>query len=86
MKRQQSISRIKKEYGVDPRELGSLKESRDMIEKVNIYHDLVKDKQERAIDPITWNDLEMDEVFYRVNHTRSYAENRCFIIYFTEIQ
>lgn len=73
MKRQQSISRIKKEYGVDPRDLGSLKESRDMIEKVNIYHNLVKDKQERAIDPITWNDLEMDEVFYRVNHTRSYA-------------
>ena len=71
MNKKDKIEKVKTEYGVDPRELCDLKEAREMIERVSIYHKLKK--AEDTIDSITWNDLEMDEVFHRVNHTRSYA-------------
>ena len=71
MNKKLKIYKIKNEYGVDPRELCDIKEAREMIERVSIYHNL-KGK-DHMIDSITWNDLEMDEVFHLVNHTRSYA-------------
>ena len=71
MNKKYKLSRIINEYGADPRELCDLKEAREMIERVNIYHKL-KDSED-TIDSITWNDLEMDEIFHLVNHTRSYA-------------
>ena len=35
-------------------------------------HYLKEEKDAQVIDDITWEDIEMDEVFFRVNHTRSY--------------
>ena len=43
------------------------------MELVRIYYEEFRDEQaENHIDDITWNDLEMDEVFSDVNHTKSY--------------
>ena len=64
--------RIKKEYGSNPLENSYKDESKNMLRLVRIYHDLKEEKDAQVIDDITWEDIEMDEVFFRVNHTRSY--------------
>ena len=73
MNKRQKYEKLKNEYGKDPRDLSNIKESRDMLRLVKIYHDIKKDDTPGSIDSITWNDLEMDEIYHLVNHTRSYA-------------
>ena len=75
MKKDYLKYKFKKEYGKDPREFSYRDESKDMIPKVSIYHEMQKENADKyyGLDKITWDDIEMDEVFFRVNHTRSYA-------------
>ena len=43
------------------------------IREIQIYHkELLERKKEVGIDEVTWNDLEMDDIFYRINQTQSY--------------
>ena len=43
------------------------------MEEVRIYYEQTRDMLPgETIDDITWNDLEMDQVFARINHTGSY--------------
>lgn len=43
------------------------------LEEIRIYHrELADSSNAEWIDDITWNDLEMDEVFLRINHTKSF--------------
>ena len=43
------------------------------MDEVRIYHEQTRDiLPGESIDDITWNDLEMDRVFARINHTGSY--------------
>jgi energy-coupling factor transporter ATP-binding protein EcfA2 len=65
--------RINDEYGVDPLNLCDKEESINMLRLVKIYHDLKEETNTQMVDDITWEDIEMDEVFFRVNHTRSFA-------------
>lgn len=65
--------KIKEDYGSNPLEKCDKDEAKNMLRLVKIYHDLKEEKDARVIDDITWEDIEMDEVFFRVNHTRSYA-------------
>ena len=55
----------------------------ERLRQIRIYHDKIKgscgDSESRAdmagkayIDDITWNDLEMDDIFFRINHTSSF--------------
>jgi len=37
------------------------------IDSIAVYHDQMKDTQDLRIDHITWDDLEMDNVFKRIN-------------------
>ncbi len=63
-------------YGKNPLELNGIDETRENIENIIIHY---KELQETGklntsiVDEITWNDLEMDEVFYRVNQTKTYV-------------
>lgn len=46
---------------------------KERLEEIGIYHrELEARCGASGIDDITWNDLEMDEIFFRINHTRSY--------------
>ena len=49
---------------------------RKPLDKIKIYHkELIENNRKndsRTIDDITWNDLEMDEVFFRINRTKSF--------------
>lgn len=45
--------------------------SESIMSNISCYHR--ENKQEYSIDEITWNDLNMDEVYQRINHTRTSA-------------
>lgn len=63
----------KEEFGKDPRTLPRAAKSRELLDEIAIYYEETKDElAETAVDEVTWNDLEMDEVFLRINHTQSY--------------
>lgn len=73
MSKSEMKRRIREEYGMNPLEISSKDESLDMLRLVKVYHEQKEEKDARMIDDITWEDIEMDEVFFRVNHTRSFA-------------
>ena len=73
MSKSEMKRRIREEYGMNPLEISSKEESLDMLRLVKVYHEQKEEKDARMIDDITWEDIEMDEVFFRVNHTRSFA-------------
>ena len=47
----------------------------DRMKQVRILYDIEKDlvPKEKLVDEITWNDLNMDDIFAMVNHTDSFA-------------
>lgn len=50
----------------------SYNKSQDKLRKIAIYYNETKIEEENIIDDITWNDLEMDDVFLKINQTKSY--------------
>lgn len=63
----------KEEFGKDPRTLPRAAKSRELLDEIAIYYEETKEELAKtAVDEVTWNDLEMDEVFLRINHTQSY--------------
>lgn len=58
---------IESEWGCDTREEYTDK----VFQNIRFLHE--QKKSSRDIDDITWNDLEMDEIFMRMNHTRTSA-------------
>lgn len=47
--------------------------TRSRLDKIQIYHNEILEKKDaECIDNITWNDLEMDEVFLCINRTKSF--------------
>lgn len=76
-------ARFQKQWGKSPLEGESAYErsSRQRrMGQIRIYHDVLEVRRgldpakqnKEGIDEITWNDLEMDEVFWRVNNTKSF--------------
>ncbi len=47
----------------------------DRLKQIRILYDIEKDlvPKEKLVDEITWNDLNMDDIFAMVNHTDSFA-------------
>lgn len=71
--RKRRAERRKKEFGENPLQFGGAERTRGLLEEIGIYYEETRDSlPENQVDEITWNDLEMDEVFLRINHTRSY--------------
>ena len=72
-KRQMRRERRNREFGCNPLELPRMVQCRDRLDEIAIYYEETKDELPlQSVDEVTWNDLEMDEVFLRINHTRSY--------------
>ncbi|QIB69318.1 hypothetical protein Ami103574_08270 [Aminipila butyrica] len=65
--------KLRERFGKNPAENDEIFTDRNQFDKIKIYHD-EKCEQfgEAEIDDITWNDLEMDQVFLRMNNTKSY--------------
>ena len=62
-------------FGKDPTETMEAERCRDRLAQVRILHETFPPTAEEnayAVDDVTWADLEMDEVFLRVNRTGSY--------------
>jgi len=65
--KQRILRQIKSQFGEKP------KEREDSIYKIASYHEEMKKMSNGfLIDDITWNDLDMDDIFWRINNTRSY--------------
>ncbi len=74
-RRRQIVNYIRKRFGKNPLEFPDAKRCRERLEQVRILHDTfyaAGDSNPYAVDDVTWADLEMDEVFLRINQTGSY--------------
>ncbi len=74
-KKKKIFAKLRSQFGTDPRKEVWARFTRERMPQIRIFCDCAeKDEQgeEYGIDDVTWADLEMDEVFLRVNHTRSY--------------
>ena len=78
-KKQKRRDRIKAQFGKNPMELEAWESLEKRMREIRMYEELVmqdakKEEGQRAgsVDTVTWNDLEMDRVFARINHTRTY--------------
>ena len=63
-------SMIRRQWGCDPRDLPTAYMVEDRMKSIRMYQE---EYGQDGIDAITWSDLEMDEVFYRINNTRSFV-------------
>ena len=62
-----------KRYGMNPFDESDIDRTRDNLDIIRIYYDETYGiNPNKTVDDITWNDLEMDEVFLRINQTKSY--------------
>lgn len=59
-------------FGKDPTKDVTFYMRKDRLKQIAIYHDQISKTEGYYIDDITWNDLEMDDVFYRINNTKSF--------------
>lgn len=78
-KKQKRRNRIKAQFGKNPMELEAWESLEKRMREIRMYEELVvqdvkKEEWQSAgsVDTVTWNDLEMDRVFARINHTRTY--------------
>lgn len=62
-------SRLKRLYGKDPTNDSWHYMRENRLPYIQMFHD---DSEESEVDDITWNDLDMDNVFFRINHTQSF--------------
>ena len=78
-KQKKRRNRIKAQFGKNPMELEAWESLEKRMREIRMYEELVvqdvkKEEWQSAgsVDTVTWNDLEMDRVFARINHTRTY--------------
>lgn len=72
-KKKRRKQKIKEEFGRQPAGKNGSWTRTSNLEEIRLYYDETKEGlPSNAIDEITWNDLEMDRVFERINHTRSF--------------
>ena len=62
---------IRQSYGVNPLEGYNFYNASGRLDKIKRYH-LLQEQGDCPVDETTWNDLEMDNVFLRINHTNSF--------------
>lgn len=66
---------IKRHYGKNPKEGIYYYNATNRLKDVKILHDGMSEVEDGLweIDDITWDDLEMDQMFLRINHTNCFA-------------
>ncbi len=63
---------LAKEYDMSPEEYTNIDFAKDRMDEIKIYlKECMEDKCE-TVDEVTWNDLNMDDIFLKLNHTRSF--------------
>lgn len=65
---------IEDSFGKNPLEGISYYNAQNRLDNIKRFHNEIsaRDESKWKVDDITWNDLEMDQVFLRVNHTNSF--------------
>lgn len=65
---------VENSFGQNPLEGFSFYNATDRMKNIRRLHEVLDEPEEKAwtVDEVTWNDLEMDEVFLRINHTNSF--------------
>ena len=74
-KKKRILTFVNRRFGKNPLESVDAQRCRDRLEQIRILHDTFYASDEEnayAVDDVTWTDLEMDEVFLRINQTGSY--------------
>jgi len=74
-KKKQILTFVGRRFGNNPIEFPDATRCRERLDQIRILHDTfyaADDDNVYAVDDVTWTDLEMDEVFLRVNQTGSY--------------
>ena len=69
------LNYIKNHYGENPVESFTAQRCRDRIGQIRILYDTFHSADQSEsyhVDDVTWADLEMDEIFLRVNQSQSY--------------
>lgn len=66
--KKQRQERFRRQFGENPLHRSGAEWIRERLDKIKIY----QEETQVAIDDIMWNDLEMDEVFLRINNTKSF--------------
>lgn len=70
--KKKQLEKIRERFGRLPSDYEK-ERTRERLDRIAIYHRELEEKEGPAsVDGITWNDLQMDEVFLRINHTGSY--------------
>jgi len=62
-------------FGKDPAEFTDAQRCRERLPQIRILHETFREEGAQnvyAVDDVTWTDLEMDEVYLRINQTGSY--------------
>ncbi|WP_242831955.1 hypothetical protein [Butyrivibrio sp. VCD2006] len=57
-------------FGKDPTKDAVHYMRKERLKQIAIYHNRIGEGT--CIDDITWNDLDMDDVFFRINNTKSF--------------
>lgn len=66
-------NRIKTQFGKNPIDMETWESLQLRMHEIEMYEQRRrKDSNQEWVDDVTWNDLEMDRVFARINHTRTY--------------
>ncbi len=65
---------IRNQFGKNPTTGYNYYNAENRLDKIRRYYNGMKgaNNNKRYIDEVTWNDLEMDKVFLRINHTNSF--------------
>ena len=77
-KRRRILAYFEKHFGKNPMESIGAQHCRERLTQIRVLHDTFSDLSNTSednaydADDVTWTDLEMDEVFLRINQTGSY--------------
>ena len=74
-KKKRILAFVSKRFGKNPMESPDAQRCRDRLAQIRILYDTFyaeNTENTYAVDDVTWTDLEMDEVFLRINQTGSY--------------
>ena len=65
---------FEKEFNMWPDEYTNMDFAKDRLGKIKIYlKESLEHEDLETIDDVTWNDLNMDDMYYKLNHTRSFV-------------
>ena len=74
-RKERILAYLRSGFGQDPLQSGASQLCRERLPQIGILYNTFREEEpEKAfrLDDITWSDLEMDEVFLRINQTQSY--------------